>query len=85
MEDIEEESPKRKESVSENRIFDVRTFSGIFVEMLCPTEMFECSSLAIYERFERKQGQSSLLNLKCSTSSWRCIQEFFTSAKVQRF
>ena len=49
MEDIEEESPKRKESVSGNRIFDVRTFIGIFVEMICPTEMFECSSLAIYE------------------------------------
>ena len=29
--------------------------------------MFECSSLALYERFERKQGISSLLYLKCST------------------
>ena len=85
MEHIEEESSKRKEGVSGNRIFDVRTFSGIFVEMLCPTEMFECSSLAIYERFDRKQGLSSLLYLKCSTCSWRYIQEFFTSAKVQRF
>ena len=47
--------------------------------------MFECSSLALYERFERKQGLSSLLYLKCSTSSCRYIQEFFTSAKVQRF
>ena len=44
--------------------------------------MFECSSLALYERFERKQGLSSLLYLKCSTSSCRYIQQFFTSAKV---
>ena len=36
MEDIEEESTKRKESISENRIIDVNIFSGIFGEMLCP-------------------------------------------------
>ena len=36
MEDIEEESIKRKESISENRIIDVNIFSGIFGEMLCP-------------------------------------------------
>ena len=39
--------------------------------------MFECSSLALYEKFERKQGLSSLLNLKCSTNSCRYIQEIF--------
>ena len=44
----------------------------------------ECSSLAFYERFERKQGLSSLLYLKCSTSICRYIQEFFTSAKIIR-
>ena len=44
--------------------------------------MFECSSLALYERFERKQGLSSLLYLKCSTSSRKYIQQFFTSLKV---
>ena len=36
VEDIEEESTKRKESISENRIIDVNIFSGIFGEMLCP-------------------------------------------------
>ena len=39
--------------------------------------MFECSSLALYEKFERKQGLSSLLNLKCFTSSCKYIQEIF--------
>ena len=37
--------------------------------------MFECSSLALYERFERKQGLPSLLYSKCSTSSCRYIQQ----------
>ena len=46
--------------------------------------MFECSSLALYKRFEKKQELSLLLYLKCSTSSCRYIQEFFTSAKVNR-
>ena len=46
--------------------------------------MFGCSSLDLYERSERKQGISSLLYLKCSTSSCRYIQVFFTSAKVNR-
>ena len=46
--------------------------------------MFECSSLALYERFERKQGLSSLLCLKSFTSSCRYIQELFASAKVNR-
>ena len=41
--------------------------------------------LVLHERFERKQGLSSLLYLKCSASSCRYTQEFFTSAKVQRF
>ena len=38
MEDIEEESPNRKESISGNHIIHVGkyTFSGIFGEMLCP-------------------------------------------------
>ena len=36
-------------------------------------------------KFERKQGLSSLLYLKYSTSSCWYIQEYFTSAKVQRF
>ena len=80
VEDIEEESPKRKEGISGNHIIDVNILLGIFMSY-----MFECSSLALYERFERKQGLSSLLYLKCSTSSCRYIQEFFTSAKVQRF
>ena len=66
VEDIEEESPKRKESISGNRIIDVNILGGIFGEMLCP--MCECSSLALYERYEKKQGPSSLLYLKCSTS-----------------
>ena len=48
VENIEEGSPKRKESISGNCIIDVNIFSGIFGEMLCP--MFECSSLAFYER-----------------------------------
>ena len=33
--------------------------------------MFGCNSLDLYERFERKQGISSLFYLKCSTSSCR--------------
>ena len=45
--------------------------------------MCECSSLALYERYEKKQGLSSLY-LKCSTSSCRYIREFFTSAKINR-
>ena len=48
--------------------------------MLCP--MCECSSLALYERYEKKLGLPSLLRLKCSTGSCRDITEFFTSARV---
>ena len=48
MEDIEEESPKRKEGISGNHIIDVNILSGIFGEMLCP--MCECSYLALHER-----------------------------------
>ena len=40
VEDIEDESPKRKETISGNRIIDVNKLSDIFGEMLCP----ECSS-----------------------------------------
>ena len=82
VEDLEEESPKRKESISGNRIIDVNIPSGIFGEMLCA--MCECSSLALYERRKKKQGLSSLLCLKCSTSSCCYIREFFTAAKVSR-
>ena len=46
--------------------------------------MCECSSLSLYERYEKNQGLSLLLYLKCSTSSCRYIREFFTSAKVNR-
>ena len=46
--------------------------------------MFGCSSLTLYEKYEKKQGLSSLLYLKCSTNSCRYISEFFTSAKVNR-
>ena len=48
VENIEEGSPKRKESISGNCIIDVNILSGIFGEMLCP--MCKCSSLAFYER-----------------------------------
>ena len=52
----------------------------------CYVLIFECSSLALYERYEKKQGLSSFLYLKCSTSSCRyCdISEFFTSAKLNK-
>ena len=43
VEDLEEESLKRKESISGNRIIDVNILSGIFGEMLCA--MCECRSL----------------------------------------
>ena len=46
--------------------------------------VFECSSLALYERYEKKQGLPSLLYLNCSTNSYRYICEFFTTAKVTR-
>ena len=50
--------------------------------MLCP--MCEWSSLALYTRYEKKQGLSSFLYLKCSTDSCRYICEFFISAKLSR-
>ena len=50
--------------------------------MVCP--MCEWSSLALSERYEKKQGLSPLFYIKCSTSSCRYIREFFTSAKVNR-
>ena len=80
VEDIEEESPKWKERISGNRIIDVDILSSIFGEMLYP--MCEESTFALYKRYEKKQGLSSLLHLKSSTSSCRYIREFFTSAKV---
>ena len=84
VEDIEEKSPKMKESISEESYYCCKyTYSGIFGEMLCL--MCECSSLVLYERYEKKQGLSSLLYLKCcSTSSCRYIREFFNSAEVNR-
>ena len=39
---------------------------------------FECSSLALYERYEKMQGLPSLLYLN------RYICEFFTTAKLNR-
>ena len=38
-EDIEEKSPKRKESISVNRIIDVNILKGIFGEVLCPKDI----------------------------------------------
>ena len=43
-----------------------------------------CVSAGLYERYKKKQGLSSLLCLKCSTSSCCYIREFFASAKVNR-
>ena len=67
MKDLEEESTKREESISGNRILDVNILIDIFGEVLCP--MCECILLVFYERYENKHGISSLLYLKCSTSS----------------
>ena len=51
MEDIEEESPKRKESISGNHIIDVNML--LLVTCYVLNECRE-QSLTLYERFERK-------------------------------
>ena len=57
MEDIEEESPKRKESIPENRIIDVNiTFSGIYNTPPIAADIFKNSSLQQkYRGFEINQ------------------------------
>ena len=52
VEDIEEKSPKMKESISGNHIIVVNILKWYFGEMLCL--MCECSPLALYGRYEKK-------------------------------
>ena len=48
--------------------------------------MFECTSLALYERFESKQGLSSLLYLKCCTNIFHnsSLQQTYRGFKINQ-
>ena len=52
-EDIKKITEKSRKYFWVSYIADGNILSGIFGEMLCP--MCECSSLALYERYERKE------------------------------
>ena len=73
VEIIEEESPPKEWK----RVWELYILSDIFIEILCPK--YELNPLALWERYEKKRGLSSLLRLKCSTSSYSHICESVTS------
>ena len=80
VKNIEEELPQRKESICGNRAIDVYPYLVVLL-LRCYAMPCVCegSSLALYEKYEKKKRLSSLLYFKCSTTSCRYICEFFTS------